>query len=80
VRHGLKYPQWQEPLAAAILEFDPQRLREKVQRAEAAIVDRLEELATEQGNQLERLALFDALSILKRVKKDRLGILDPQRE
>jgi hypothetical protein len=80
VRNGLKYPQWQEPLAAAILEFDPQRLREKVQRAEAAIVDRLEELATEQGNQLERLALFDALSILKRVKKDRLGILDPQRE
>ena len=76
----LKYPQWQEPLGAAILEFDPQRLHEKVQRAEAAIVNRLEELTTEQGNQLERLALFDGLSILKRVKKDRLGILDPQRE
>jgi hypothetical protein len=76
----LKYPQWQEPLGAAILEFDPQRLHEKVQRAEAAIVSRLEELATEQGNQLERLALFDGLSILERVKKDRLGILDPQRE
>ena len=75
-----KYPKWQQPLAAAILEFDPQRLHEKVQRAEAAIANRLEELATEQGNQLERLALFDGLSILKRVKKDRLGILDPQRE
>lgn len=80
MRNDLKYPQWQEPLGAAILEFDPQRLHEKVQRAEAAIVNRLEELATEQGNQLERLALFDGLSILKRVKKDRLGILDPQRE
>ena len=79
VHNGLKYPQWQEPLGAAILEFDPQRLHEKVQRAEAAIVNRLEELATEQGNQLERLALFDGLSILKRVK-DRLGILDAQRE
>ena len=75
----LKYPQWQEHLGAAILEFDPQRLHEKVQRAEAAIVNRLEELATEQANQLERLALFEGLSILKRVK-DRLGILDPQRE
>ena len=79
MRNDLKYPQWQEPLGAAILEFDPQRLHEKVQRAEAAIVNRLEELATEQGNQLERLALFDGLSILKRVK-DRLGILDAQRE
>ena len=71
----LKYPQWQEPLAAAILEFDPQRLHEKLQRAEAAIVNRLEELALEPGNQLERLALFDGLSILRRVEEYRLGSL-----
>ena len=72
----LKYPQWQEPLAEAILEFDPQQVREKVQRAEEAISKRIEELALEQGDQRERLALFDGLSILGRVKKDRLGIPD----
>ena len=77
---NLKYPQWQEPLAAAILEFDRQKLREKVQRAEEAIASRIEELATEQGDERERLALFDGLSILRGVKKDRLVVLDPEGE
>jgi len=72
----LKYPQWQEPLAAAILEFNPQQLHEKVQMAEDAISKRIEELAFEQGDQRERLALFDGQTILQRVKRDRLGILD----
>jgi len=73
---GLKYPQWQKPLAEAILEFNPQHLREKVQRAEEAIAKRVEELALERGDQRECLALYDALSILRSVKKDRLGILE----
>jgi hypothetical protein len=33
----LKYPQWQEALAAALLEFNSQQLRGKLQRAEEAI-------------------------------------------
>ena len=45
----LKHPQWQEPFAKSILEFNPQHLREKVQRAEEAIAKRIEELALEQG-------------------------------
>jgi len=73
---ALKYPQWQEPLAAAILEFNPQQLPGKVQRAEEAIVKRIEELALEQGDQRERLALSDGLFVLQNVKKDRLGIPD----
>ena len=73
---ALKYPQWQEPLAAAVLEFNPQQLPGKVQRAEEAISKRIDELAFEQGDQRERLALFDGLSILQSVKKGRLGISD----
>ena len=41
----LKYPQWQEPLAAAILEFNAQQLRGKVQRAEEVITYRMKEPA-----------------------------------
>jgi len=73
---ALKYPQWQEPLAAAIVEFNPQQLPDKLKTAEEAISKRIEELALEQGDQRERLALFDGLSILGRVKKDRLGVPD----
>jgi hypothetical protein len=51
----LKYPQWQQSLAEAILEFNPQHLREKVQRAEEAIAKRIEELALEQGEPSEIL-------------------------
>ena len=70
----LKYPQWQEPLAEAILEFDPQQVREKVQRAEEAIVRRIEELAFDPPNGREGQALVDGLELLRIVKKDRLGI------
>jgi len=70
----LKYPQWQEPLAAAILEFNRDLLREKVQKAEEAIAHRIEQLAFDHGNLHERPALFDGLDLLRSVKKDRLGI------
>jgi hypothetical protein len=70
----LKYPQWQQPLAEAILEFNPQQLREKVQRAEEAIVRRIEELAFDPRNGREGQALVDGLELLRIVKKDRLGI------
>ena len=44
----LKYPQWQEPLASAILEFNREQLREMVQKAEEAIAQRIERLASVQ--------------------------------
>ena len=71
---GLKYPQWQKPLAEAILESNPQHLREKVQRAEEAIVRRIEELAFDPRNGRESQALVDGLELLRIVKKERLGI------
>ena len=71
----LKYPKWQEPLAAAILEFDVQRLHSKLQDANNAIAGRFKELAFEKDNQEELRLLADGVSILRRLKKDRLGSL-----
>jgi len=67
----LSYPQWQEPLRAAVLEFNPRQLPEKLQRAEEAIADRIRELASQESSH-ERRALADGLFILQGVKKDRL--------
>jgi len=69
----LKYPRWQEPLAAAILEFNPRQLGGKLERAEEAIAGRIEELVAESGNEHERRALMDGLSIVQSVRRDRLG-------
>ena len=67
----LKYPRWQEPLAAAILEFDPQEKSLKIQRAEEAIASRLEELGREgKDNEHERRLLHDGISILRTFKQD----------
>jgi hypothetical protein len=65
----LEYPQWQAPLWDAILEFDPQRLSAKVQKAEKAIRDRLHELATSAVDLHERQALTDALATLEILKR-----------
>jgi hypothetical protein len=72
----LKYPQWQESLAAAILEFDAQQLRGKVQRAEEVITHRIQELAVDKGNEEERRALSDGHFIIRNLEKERLGFLD----
>ena len=76
----LKYPQWQEPLASVILEFNREQLRAKVQKAEEAIAQRIEQLAFDHGMEHERRALFDGLDLLRSVKKDRLGILEEKGE
>lgn len=70
---NLKYPNWQEPVAAAILEFNPMQLLAKMRKAEEAIANRLRELAVEKNNDEERRLLSDSLSVLRRVKEDRLG-------
>lgn len=70
---NLKYPQWQKPLTAAILEFDAQQLHRKLQDAEEAIAARFKELALEKDHQEELRLLSDAFSILRHLKKDRPG-------
>jgi hypothetical protein len=68
----LKYPQWQAPLYAAILEFDLRKLSEKLRLAEAAISSRTDELTFEQTSREERRALADGLYIVRMLRKDKL--------
>ena len=67
----LKYPQWQAPLAAAILEFDVQQFPVKLQNAEDAISKRVQEIAFEKHNQHELQALDDGLSLIRNIKRAR---------
>jgi hypothetical protein len=70
---GFTYPQWQDALAAAILEFNPNQLRQKLLQAEEAIFNRVHELSLEKGSQRELRLLYDGLSIIQDLKQDRLG-------
>ena len=54
---ALKYPRWQEPLAAAIPKFNPQQLLVKTQKAEEATAIRFKELPSETDNEELRLLL-----------------------
>jgi len=53
----LKYPSWQEPPAAEILEFNPQQLLVKAPKADEAIAIRFRELSSETDNEELRLLL-----------------------
>jgi hypothetical protein len=80
MNQNLKYPKWRQSLVEALLEFDPQQLLAKVQRAEESIVRRYRELAFEMRNQEELRQLSDGLSIIRDLKEGRLGALNPKGE
>ena len=61
----LKFPAWQKPLQDLILEFDRERLREKIKKVEALISERYQQLGGASEGQAERDALSDALSIIR---------------
>jgi hypothetical protein len=69
----LKFPQWQGPLQELILEFDPQKLPEKIQQVEALVLERLQQLDHGSDGRVEKIALHDALTIVRIMKRDRLG-------
>ena len=58
----LKYPCWQEPVQAALLEFNLRELDGKIRKAEEAIGSRISELGFENREEESRL-LHDSLSI-----------------
>jgi hypothetical protein len=68
----LKYPKWQTSLQDAILEFDRERLVEKIQKVETAAFERLQELSSDSDHHGERQAIADAFSTLRVLKKDKL--------
>jgi hypothetical protein len=61
----LKYPEWQQPIQAAMLEFDPQRLHTRIATAEAAISARLAAISEDPASEAERLAIQDGVRLLR---------------
>lgn len=69
----LKYPQWQTPCQAALLETDPEKLHDEIVEAENAIFLRLHELWSRTDHHEERLAINDAISALRRLQTTKLN-------
>jgi len=61
----LKFPEWQKPLQDLILEFDREKLLEKVKKVETLIIERHQQLVGASDSQDERDALIDALSVIR---------------
>jgi hypothetical protein len=66
----LEFPRWQQPLADAILETDPERLREKLQQVVELIEKRIDELKAAESADEEFRALYDGLILIRSLKKD----------
>src|ERR1700682_6330586 len=67
---GLKYFVSQKPYWDAMLEMNPDRLKDRVASAQAAIQLRLRELADSPDSQAERQCLADARNGLLVLKKE----------
>ncbi len=67
---------WQEPLQEALVETNPDKLRERVAEAEAAIFVRLQSLAQSSNGAVEKQALQDASQLLLSLKKEALKFPD----
>lgn len=65
----IPYPEWQKPFLQALLELDEEKLSERVAAAEAAISKRLQVIAYDPLQQMERHAIEDALSSLRILKR-----------
>jgi hypothetical protein len=78
---NLRFPEWQARLQDLILEFDREKLRDKMQEVETIISQRFQLLhvkhaEVEKDTQGEHEALNDALTILRVIKRDRLDSSD----
>ena len=73
---NLKFPEWQAPLQDLILEFDRETMLRKMPEVETRIIERLRSLSRDGEAQDERTALNDALSVIRVLKRDRLGCAD----
>ena len=61
----LKYPIWQKPYRAAVIETNPKLLKQKIAGAEQAAILRLKQLENSADNHGEVIALTDALTALR---------------
>ncbi len=70
--HQLKYPIWQLPLQDVTHEFSREKLPAKIQKVEALIFERLQQLQHSNDGAVERQAINEALELLRTVKHNRL--------
>jgi hypothetical protein len=61
----LKYPIWQEPYRAAIIESNPKLFKQKIAGAEQAVILRFKQLENSADHRHELIALTAALTALK---------------
>jgi len=61
----LKYPTWQEPYRAAVLETNPRLRKHKIAGAQQAVILRLKQLENSADHHHELTALTDTLAALK---------------
>ena len=61
----LKYPSWQEPYRAAVIETNPKLLKQKIAGAQQAAILRLKQLEHSADHHHELTALTDTLTALK---------------
>ena len=52
------FPQWQGPLQELILEFDPQRLPEKIPSVETLVLERLHQLDHGNDSRVEKIGVY----------------------
>jgi hypothetical protein len=72
----LKYPLWQVPLQDVMQEFSRDKLPVKIQKVEALIFERLQQLQSSNDGAAERFAISEALELLRTVKHNRLEYPD----
>lgn len=73
---NLKYPHWQREFEAALGERDPQKLRQCIDAAEAAIFLRLQTLTDNPQTHAEQEAISEAIRTLRTFQKEKLGYPD----
>jgi len=61
----LKYPIWQEPYRAAVIETNPKLFKQKIAGAQQAAILRLKQLEHSADHHHELIALTNALIALK---------------
>lgn len=72
----LKYPAWQIPLHDVMQEFSRDKLPGMIQQVETLIFERLQQLQSSGDGAAERLAISEALELLRTVKHGRLDFPD----
>jgi hypothetical protein len=73
---NIKYPHWQREFDAAVLEGDPETLRQRVDAAEAALFLRSQALAESAQGHAEQQAISDAIRTLRTIQREKLGYPD----